>query len=172
MHIESSTRSKLLDALEQSDRDSRLQRSERIVWLSQYNSRPGVTVGPSDTMAILSEADACFISGNWIAVVFLATAFIEHSVFDELHDRSLAKFGVRFSDALRIAKDHKVFDEDTLNEIHELVSIRNPYAHRKGPEHRHSLGNRYTSAKTHPMNVLEADAKEAIRLLYKILGRH
>lgn len=160
-----SLREKLMSALEQSDRIRRAARAERIVWLSQHNMRPSTIAGPADTLTMLDEAHDCFAEGHFIAALLLALAVIEQTVTDELIEHGLIKYGDTLKTILEQAKT--VFPSPMLSAAEELRKIRNPYSHRKGPEHEHALANRYRGANTHPRAILEADAKKAVALMYE-----
>lgn len=159
---------RLLKALEQSDELRRSERADRIIWLSQHNMRPEAFMGPVDTMTILNEAQESFIDGHFIGAILLAAAFIEHTVVDELIEKKKAKPGVQFVEALRLAGDHNLLPADLLNRAEALRARRNPFAHRKSPDHAHSFGNRFLARKVHPRVILEEDAQEALSLMYAI----
>lgn len=158
--------SKLLAALAQSDEMLRSERADRILWLSEHRISVGMVVGPMDTLAVLNEAHDCFVEGHFIAAILTAVAFIEHTIVDELIDRGLAKYGVSFVDAIKVADENNVFPSDMLQRADQLREIRNPFAHRKNPTHRHSFGNRFRERGVHPKTILEQDAKDSLALMY------
>lgn len=158
---------KLISTLEESDFIRREKRAKRIIWLSQHNLRPGVVVGPVDTMGMLSEAHDCFAEGLFIAALLLAVSFIEHTLFDELYERGMVKYGDSLTSTIKSARSNNVFPSAMLDRTDHLREIRNPFAHRKGPEHAQALGSRYIAQMAHPTTVLEADAKEALVLMYE-----
>lgn len=128
-------------------------------------------VGPLDTITILNEARECFIDGHYIATVLLATAFIEHTLVDELSERGLAKHGVQFSDALKIALENQLFSSELISQTDELRLIRNPFTHRKASTYSKSFGNRFLARREHPTKILEEDAKQALVVMYEYFIR-
>lgn len=163
---ESTAHSDLVTALERSDEMRRSERAERIEWLSAHQIPLGVVVGPMDSMAVLGEARDCFIEGHYIASLMLSVAFIEHTMTDELVVRGRAKYGVSFVDAIRSSKEAGLFSPEMLSGADRLREIRNPFAHRKCQDHRHSFGNRFLRQRAHPRSILERDAKDALALMY------
>ncbi len=160
------TRSNLIAALVQSDEMRRSERADRIQWLSKHQIPLGIVVGQMDTMAVLGEARDCFIEGHYIASLLMCVAFIEHTVTDALIERSLAKNGISFNDAIKVAGEAGLFPLDMLSRADHLREIRNPFTHRKNPNHHHSFGNRFHEEGVHPRTILERDAKEALALMY------
>jgi hypothetical protein len=165
-HVKPEGRARLIEALSQSDELVRGERADRIVWLSQHNMSPGIVVGRLEPMNLMQEASDSFVNGHFIACLLLAMAFIEHTVMDELVDASIEKQGSTFVGALVTAKRHKLIDEDLIDRVDTLRQRRNPYAHRKPPGHEYSLGTRLHQENIHPKFILEADAKEALELMY------
>jgi hypothetical protein len=168
---ESTAHSDLVAALERSDEMLRSERAERIEWLSAHRIPLGVVVGPMDSIAVLGEARDCFIEGHYIASLMLSVAFIEHTLTDELVERGLAKYGVSFVDAIRLSKEAGLFSPEMLSGADRLREIRNPFAHRKSQDHRHSFGNRFLQQRAHPRTILERDAKDALALMYSFCHR-
>ncbi len=163
---EISPRSKLMDALAQSDEMRRSDRADRIQWLSEHNVSLGIVMGPMDSMAIRSEASECFAEGHYIATLLLAVAFIEHAITDSLIERGLAKYGIPLAKAIRIAREKRIFPPEMLSGADHLRELRNPFTHRKEPTHDHSFGNRFLKSRAHPRVILEKDAKDALIHMY------
>ncbi|MES2635053.1 MAG: hypothetical protein V4669_18950 [Pseudomonadota bacterium] len=162
----SSVRERLMKALEESDVARRKGRAERIEWLSLHNSRPGAIFGRTETMRILDEAPDAFVDGYFVGALLLATSFIEHALAEELQDRGLAERSPNFAEAVTLCREHGLFAPEWLDRTDALRIMRNPYAHLKQPSHPHTMGNRYRSLKAHPLRMLEADAKEALELMF------
>lgn len=161
-----SLRIKLLEALEQSDNWRRHGRADRILWLSKHQTAYGLISGPVDTMTVLGEARDCFVEGHYVAALLLGVAFIEHTLMDELKDRHLDSKVRNFADAIRHARENTLFPNDLLSRVDALRKIRNPFAHRAAPDHQHSFGIRFKARGVHPYIILEADAKEALEVMY------
>lgn len=160
--------SKLMDALEQSDKINREARTNRIIWMSQHNQRPGIVMGHGEALGVLSEAENAFRDGNFISVIILALAYIEHDLTDSLIRMSLANFGVSLNQAINIAREHKVLEEPLIERINHLRLVRNPFAHLKHPEHCYSFSNRFREKGVHPQALLEEDAREAFEIMFLV----
>jgi hypothetical protein len=162
-------RTRLIDALESSDALRRGARADRLIWLSNHNSHPTAIAGEADSLRMLDEARICFGDGLFVAVLLLAVSFIEQTVADELIERRLAKAGDPLNQMNVAARNNKVFPEAMLASAEKLRRIRNAYTHRKHPGHDLNFGNRFRSGGRHPVAVLEADAQEAMILMYEFL---
>lgn len=161
-----SIREKLLKALEYSDSETRGARAERIEWLSLHSSTTPVVMGRAETLQLLEEARQSFISGHFVAALIVAMAFVEHTLVEELQLLGIIKGSPPFSEVLTVAADQKVFPPDWLTRAKLLSLRRNPFAHLKPEEHGHTLGVRIREEQRHPLTIMEADAKDAIDLMY------
>lgn len=159
-------REKLVAALEQSDHLRRSARADRLEWLSLYIASAPLVMGRTETLRLLEEAKNTFIDGHFVAALMLAMAFIEHSIVEELQLLGHIKRSPAFSEAVRLAEDKKVFPPDWLVRAKTLSLRRNPFAHLKESGYSHSLGTRIMEEKRHPDAIMEADAKDAIDLMY------
>jgi hypothetical protein len=164
-----SVHDRLLLALAESDALRRAGRAERIEWLSLHRRLPGAMFGRSETMRILSEAPETFVDGHFVAALLLAMSFIEHTLAEELQLLGHVKGSPNFADAIAIARKNKVFPEDWLRRVDGLRMKRNPFVHLKEPEHEHNMGVRHRILKVHPLRMLEADAKDALELMFDFL---
>ena len=72
----------------------------------------------------------------------------------------------QFGKAIEIATRNKLFPPDWLERAKRLSLRRNPFAHLKEPDHRHALGARIREEQKHPQTIVEADAKDAVGLMY------
>lgn len=156
----------LIAALEDSDKNRRIGRAERIMWLSEHEFSPGVVMGRMDTMALMREARESFVDGHYIATLVLASAFIEHTLVEDLADRGFAKPRINLKEALTICSEKSLFPDDWIERTDKLRLHRNPFAHLRPEEDEHTFGSRFRNQKVHPTAILEADAKEALALLY------
>jgi len=163
-------RDKLIEALKVSDENHREKRADRIVWMSTYRSRPGFITGRPETLALLDEAEDAFREGHFISVQLLALAFVEHTIVEELVERSLSKERVNFERALELAQRNQVLDIELLSRIDRLREIRNPFAHRRPHDDPDTYGNRYISRQIHPRAMLEQDAREAFQVMYLVFS--
>jgi hypothetical protein len=163
-----SVRDELVQALLRSDDFSREERAERIEWLSVCDSRPPAFSGPMDTLRIIEEARRCYIHGHFVATVMLATAFLEHTLADELEHLGLLKGKPTLERMIDLARNHLELPIDLLNRANRLREVRNPFTHRRPHDDKDTFGNRFRAARAHPNTILEADAQLAIKVMYEL----
>ena len=159
-------REKLIAALEESDHLRRGVRADRLEWLSLHIASAPVVSGRAETLHLLDEARSTFVDGHFVAALMVAMAFIEHSVVDELQLLGHINGSPTFSEAIRFAEHKKVFPPDWLVRAKRLGLRRNPFVHLKKSGHAHSLETRVMEEKRHPNAIMEADAKDALDLMY------
>lgn len=109
-------RENLIQALSRSDESTRTVRAERIEWLAQHDSRPAAYFGAVDTLRLVEEARACFISGHFVASVLLSTSFVEHTLADELNELDLIKGKPTLEHMIKLAREHLGLPSDLLHE--------------------------------------------------------
>lgn len=160
------SRQKLLDALKSSDEIRREARADRIVWMSHHNHRPSWIMGRPETLALLGEAEDAFREGHFISVLLLALAFVEHTLVEELVERSPTREWVNFEKAIKLARTSGILDSDLLDRIDSLRQIRNPFSHRRRADDPNTYGNRYIERQIHPRALLESDAQAAFQVMY------
>src|SRR5574338_244388 len=166
-YMENSTTQKLLDALSRADDLSREDRAARIEWLAQYSARPGVVMGEMALMHMLEEARLCFISGHFIGALLLATSVVEQTLSEELENVVAPKDRRTLELMIKSAQDHLSFPDDLLSRTDCVRKLRNPFTHRKAPDHPHSFDTRFLSSTMHPVVILEDDAKLAMGVMYE-----
>ena len=159
-------REKLLQALEEYDCTTRVTRAERIEWLSLHSPTLPAVMGRAETLHLLGEARETFIGGHFVAALLTAMACIEHCIVEELLLLGLVRQSPRFSEAIEIASANKVFPRDWLKRARSLSLRRNPFAHLKDEGHSHALGTRVREEARHPRAIIEADARNAVDLMY------
>lgn len=172
---DASNREKLLQALEKFDSTTRQARAERIEWLSLHSPTLPVVIGRPETLHLLQEARETFIGGHFVASLITAMACIEHCIVEELNllghiQLSPKQSSPKFSRILEIAGANKVFPPDWLERARRLGLRRNPFAHLKDEGHHHALGIRIREEKRHPHAIIEADAKDAVELMYNFFN--
>lgn len=123
-------------------------------------------MGRTETLHLLEEARQTFIGGHFIAALLTAMACIEHCMVEELDLLGLIQQSPQFGKAIEVAHKNKVFPPDWLERAKRLSLRRNPFAHLKDEGHRHSLGTRIRDEQQHPHTILEADARDAVDLMY------
>lgn len=161
-----SIREKLLRALEEYDSQTRQARAERIEWLSLHSPTLPAVMGRPETLHILEEARQTFICGQFIAALLTAMACIEHCIVEELRLLELIQQSPKFSKAIEVASENNIFPPEWLERAKRLSLHRNPFAHLRREDDRHALGTRIREQQRHPHAIIEADAKDAVDLMY------
>ena len=161
-----SDRERLIQALEASDQRRREHRAGRIEWLALYEVSPPVVIGRTETIHVLREAREVFVDGHFVAALMMAMSFIEHTIVEELQLLGHVSGSLTFAQAIETAREKKVFPSDWLVRAKTLSLRRNPFVHLKQGNHPHTLGMRIRHEKKHPEAIVEADAKDAIELMY------
>jgi hypothetical protein len=159
-------REKLLLALSESDAMRRSQRADRIEWLSLHSASYPMTLGRAETLRLIEEARGTFTDGHFVATLFVAMAFIEHTLIEELQVTGRTKGSPLFRQAIDMAIEGKLFPLDWLQRAKALSLRRNSFAHLKESDHSHTLGARVMKEKAHPVAIMEADAQDAIDLMF------
>lgn len=164
------SRDTILQSLTSSDEQRRKQRAERLEWLLRHNSdKGGAWMGSSSEMevfALRSEAQQSYIEGLFIGTVLLAMAFVEQTVIAKLLARDLTRDeGITITDAMKLARAHRVFDGDLLDRAVAMANVRNACAHLRTIEHESSFTRRWLEQRCHPDEVREDDARDALKLM-------
>lgn len=162
---------RLLDALARADEQTRAKRAERIKWLSQHVGEPAAVMGDMTALHMMEEARDCFTSGYFVGALLLATSFVEQTLSEELEGVTNAQERRTFELMIKSARQHLSFPANLLDRTDRLRELRNPFTHRKAPDHPHSFGVRFLSEKRHPRSILEEDAKLAIGVMYEWFHR-
>ena len=78
-------------ALERADAKTLPDRAGRVRWLSKVIPRDRTFGMPLETGLIFEEAKSSFVYGNYVAVIVLAAAFVEHWFIASLDSRGYHK---------------------------------------------------------------------------------
>jgi len=143
-------------------------RIERIKWLEKILPNCDYLM-EFDTALIFEEAKTSFINGQFIATIILANAFIEHYLQGKLINKGFigeAKQGLK--DIVKFIRKNGMLHEYLCKKINHLRQFRNPFIHLKEWEHPHRISQKMFIEKSPPFYIIEKEAKEAIRLMYKI----
>lgn len=159
-------REKLLLALSESDAMRRSERADRIEWLSLHSASYPMIMGRAETLRLIEEARGTFTDGHFVATLFVAMALIEHALVEELQLKGRTKGSPLFGQAIDMAIEGKLFPPDWLQRTKALSLRRNSFAHLKEGDHPHTLGARVMEEKAHPVAIMEADARDAIDLMF------
>ncbi|WP_238408522.1 hypothetical protein [Xanthomonas citri] len=161
------SRENLTAALARADEASRGARVERIEWLAKHYFSPGVVMGDLAVLHMLKEARLCFISGHFVGALLLATSFIEQTLSEELEKVAPKKKWGTFKQMIDAGQKRLQLPRDLFVRTDKLRSLRNPFTHRKAPDHADAFGTRFLAQKVHPTKILEADAKLAMEVMYE-----
>ncbi len=144
---------------------------ERIEWLAQHYFHPGAVMGELALLHMLEEARLCFVSGHFVGALLLATSFIEQTLSEELENLVSAQERRTFELMIKAGRKHLSLPSDLFDRTDRLRLLRNPFTHRKAPDHPEAFGTRFRAAKAHPATILEADAKLAMEVMYEWFRR-
>jgi hypothetical protein len=161
------TRENLTAALARADESSRGARVERIEWLGQHHFHPGAVMGELAVLHMLEEARLCFISGHFVGALLLATSFVEQTLSEELEDVVSPQERRTFELMIKAGRKSLPLPSDLFDRTDRLRLLRNPFTHRKAPDHPEAFGTRFLATKAHPATILEADAKLAMEVMYE-----
>lgn len=143
-------------------------RADRILWASAHVPPYTTIAGRSESLALLEEARGTFVAGHYVATLMVAMAYIEHALGEALNPEG-DKRSPMMAEALKLARQHDLFSSALLDRAAQLSRIRNPYAHLRPVEDGDTLWQRMHAAKIHPRVLQEADAKEALSVMYAFL---
>jgi len=144
-------------------------RAARVRWLSGIMPGNTLYAMPLQTMAVFREAKDCFIYGQYVAAQVLAAGFIEHWLGSLLFANGQGKAASAGLGAIVAAsREHRILPGVVCDKIDALRLNRNPFVHLKDFEHPHSLTQRALAARSHFEDVLEADAREAMVVMYSV----
>lgn len=157
---------RVLSCLEQLDPMDRLERAERHIWLGKHHvSVNGGYWERSETSAVLQEARSSYVHGNFIATLILALAYVEHIINDALPP-SPNRRTPTMATAIKQARTAELFPNELLDGASVLNDFRNPFVHRRDANDPDTLGQRVRNRKSHPIHILEQDARDALQVMY------
>jgi hypothetical protein len=153
--------------LERFDARTVSERTERLRFLRSIFPRGAGFLMPLETSLVFSEAKMTFINGEFIATVLLASAFIEHRLGAYLEGKGFRKESKGGLAAIvACARDEGLVDYHLLAKTERLQKIRNPFVHLKPHTHAYNLGRRAMANTRNLATVMEADAKDALSIMY------
>ena len=159
-------RSRSQSEIERYDERSRADRVARLNYVKRVHPRGGFGM-PIETMMLFTEAKMAFIDGLFVSVLLLCNASIEHTLGSMLEARGFREEAARgLAAQVKCARKAKLLDEYLLRKADQLRAIRNPFVHLKPFGHEHGIGARMLQANRHPHDILEADARAALSIMY------
>jgi hypothetical protein len=157
-------------ALERGEKMTLPERAARVRWLSGVIPRDRAFGMPVQTALVFEEAKASFVCGNFVAVIVLAAAFIEHWFLASLGARGYQKEASQgLAAAINCARRNNLVNSIILDKADRLRLIRNPFVHLKEFDHKHGVSQRMASTQNFDITaLLENDAKEALLAMYGV----
>jgi hypothetical protein len=157
-------------ALERGEKKTLPERAARVRWLSGVIPRDRMFGMPMETGLLFEEAKASFVYRNFVAVIVLAAAFIEHWFLASLEARGYHKEASQgLAAAINCARRNNLVDSIILDKVDRLRLIRNPFVHLKEFDHKHGISKRMASTRNFDITaLLETDAKEALIAMYGV----
>jgi len=157
-------------SLERGEKKTLPERAARVRWLSRVIPRDRMFGMPMETALVFEEAKASFVYKNFVAVIVLAAAFIEHWFLAGLEARGYHKEASQgLAAAINCARRNNLVDSIILDKADRLRLIRNPFVHLKEFDHKHRIGQRiFTTRNFDVTALLENDAKEALIAMYGV----
>lgn len=153
----------------QDEQNTRQDRVERLRELNKLFGPQGdhLLEGGIQSLLALHEVANSYVSGNFMAVVLLSQAFIEHSLsgrFVLTGQDGLAQSS--FKKIIDAAKDQSIIKPDLHTKLDALRQIRNPYVHAKVGLKDGSLEKKMMDNKIYdPVEMAKLDAFEALKVL-------
>jgi hypothetical protein len=123
-------------SLERLDRATLPARAARVRWLSQVIPKNIGFLMPTETHYVFDGAKSAFVQGNFVAVIVLSSAFVDH-----WFAAGLARHGSKnkakgtLESLIKLARAEKLADETLLQSADRLRLIRNPFVHLKPFDH-------------------------------------
>ncbi len=131
------------------------------------------------TQFLFEESRRCFVYGQFIATIVLATAYIERTLAAIFHERgkeNLAKEGLKTLTTEGL--NQGLLTKDESEYIDQIREIRNPVIHFQKPEATNALEARLASLWANgdfstfwPYDLLEKDAKRTLEIAFHFLDR-
>jgi len=154
-------------------------KDERLVRFKELNTIFGpqgdqLLEGGTQASLALHEAANSYVSGNFMAVVLLVQAFIEHSLsgrFVMSGQEKLAESS--FKKIIDAANEQSIIEPELHEKLDVLRKIRNPYVHARVGFKNGSLEKRMMDSKCFDsIEMAKLDALESLRILKEFKGKH
>ena len=126
-----------------SDRQTLPEQAARVRWLSSVIPK-ALTLGVSiETAIVLEETKRSFVDGNFVSVVVLSAAFMEHWFVGKLTARGYHKEAEQgLGASIKCARANKLVDPLILEKADRVRLIRNPFVHLKDYDHEFTVAQR------------------------------
>ena len=160
--------------LDNEDRGCWDDRLNRLKWIIEEYPNIDISIfhGGIKSYYIFEEARYCFVYGQYIASTMLSLSYIENtlgSVFYAAGRNDLQRAGI--SDLLKEAQKEGLISEREFSVFDKVRKIRNPMTHFRKPLHRETLEYKAIESDRHPYEVLEEDAKVALKANFRMMEK-
>lgn len=158
-----------IESFVQDEISTRPERIDRFVEMNELFGPQGdmLLEGGIQSQLALHELANSYVNGNYMAVVLLCQAFIEHSLsgkFIQCGEDKLAES--TFKKIIDAALQKNMVDQEVYNEMEVLRKLRNPYVHAKIGLKNGSLAKRMLDEKIYSFEALaQKDAFKALSVL-------
>jgi uncharacterized protein YutE (UPF0331/DUF86 family) len=152
------------------------ERVERFVELNELFGLQGdkLLLGGLQSQLALHEFANSYVNGNFMAVVLLSQAFIEHSLSGEFiisGQNTIAESS--FKKIIETALEDKITDQELYESINELRKLRNPYVHAKSGLKNGSLVKKMIDGKFESVeDLVKSDALNALTTLQFFMDKN
>lgn len=159
--------------------DEKNTRDERLERLREFNDIVGPTgdmllQGGIQSQLAIHEVANSYVCGNYMAVILLAQAFIEHSLSGHFMMSGEDKIAESsFKKIIDTALETEYLSKELYESLNKLRLIRNPYVHAKVGLKSGSLTRRMMLEKfEYPEEMAKSDAIKAIQVLKEFRDQH
>jgi len=145
---------------------------ERLRWLQRVFPRGSALFVGLEPYLVFEEAKMTFLDGHFVGTLLLAFSFIEHVFAGILRARgfdSQARGGMKT--IIKCLRANSLADAFLLDRAERLRRSRNPFVHLKpfdSTASESTLMNRSFSMGQDPFAAVEADARDALTLMYQV----
>lgn len=149
-------------------------RLNRLKWIIDEYSNIDMALfhGGLKSYYLFEEARYCFVYGQYIASTLLSLSYIENilaSVFYTAGRNDLQRAHV--VDLLNEAKKEGVICESEFTVLNKIREIRNSMTHFRKPCDKETTEYRAIEEDRHPYELLEEDAKIALKTTFRMLEK-
>lgn len=149
------------------------ERTNRLAWLISQASRSEIWMFPGGWVAksLFEEARYCFVYGQFLASALLGFAYVERTLAAMFYrggrnDLQRATCKVLFKEAVAVGW----IEERELEAFEKARCVRNSLVHFRKPADRELPEFRALERDCHPYEVLEADAKQILQAVFRLVA--
>jgi hypothetical protein len=157
------------------DQVAQSDRIERLNWLAEQTpigNQFWQFHGGLHTKYLFEEARYCFVYGQFLAVILLGLAFIEHTLasmfyasgHDELERASINRL-------LKEALSAKWITQEQFNHLDHARKIRNAFTHFRKPGDEESIEFKMIDEDKYPYEIIDDEARFIILAMFGVLER-